>query len=127
MTRGMDEFFLMAQKMNMAFCVVAVVVVALLGAAVYCAIKKQISAQRRKIMVDLEQVVTSDVEAKDFVTEYLSQKMNLPKDVISNAITDVSNTTKYSDGEDIFVVHKKTKSNKDKLIYVMFASWLIEQ
>ena len=78
-------------------------------------------------MVDLEQVVTSDVEAKDFVTEYLSQKMNLPKDVISNAITDVSNTTKYSDGEDIFVVHKKTKSNKDKLIYVMFASWLIEQ
>ena len=40
MTRGMDEFFLMAQKMNMAFCVVAVVVVALLGTAVYCAIKK---------------------------------------------------------------------------------------
>lgn len=78
-------------------------------------------------MVDLEQVVTSGVEAKDFVAEYLSQKMNLPKDVISNAITDVSNTTKYSDGEDIFVVHKKTKSNKDKLIYVMFASWLIEQ
>ena len=71
-------------------------------------------------MTDLKIFVTSDNEAKDVVVEHLSKSLNLAKDIISGAI-EVSNSIKFTDGEDIFIVHKKTKSNKDKLVYVLFA------
>ena len=76
-------------------------------------------------MIDTGFIVSSNEEAKELVINYLSDTLKISKDAIKDAITDVSTNTKYEDGEDIYIVHKKTKSNKDKLLYVFFAHWMV--
>lgn len=77
-------------------------------------------------MIDTGLVVSSEQEAKDVIINILSQKYAVDLITISNCITNV--TTKVntlSDGEDIYIVHKVTKSNKNKLVYVHFAYWVL--
>lgn len=76
-------------------------------------------------MVDTKAYVSSNEEAKSVVSNYLSNKLGIRPDIILNAISCVSNKPNCSDGEEIYIVHKKTKRNKDKLLYVYFAYWLI--
>lgn len=77
-------------------------------------------------MIDTGLVVSSEKEAKDVVTHILSQKYAVDLITISNCITNVTTRANtLSDGEDIYIVHKVTKSNKNKLVYVHFAYWML--
>lgn len=77
-------------------------------------------------MIDTGLVVHSDCEAKTLVSELIAKQYGVGINIISNCITGVTNKVKaICDGEDIYIVHKVTKSNKDKLLYVHFAYWML--
>ena len=77
-------------------------------------------------MIDTGFVVKSNKEAEFLVARMLSQKFNVFEKVIEDCITNVTTSLKsISDGEEVYIVHKVTKSNKNKPLYVYFAWWMI--
>lgn len=68
--------------------------------------------------IDLGVFVKSDKEAKDVVVQHISQKLGIDEGTIAK-YTDVDGIS-ITDGEDIYIVHKKTKSCKDVPVYVLF-------
>lgn len=69
--------------------------------------------------------VNSNEEAKLSIINMLSSETNIDKTIINNAITLVTTDDKaLSDGETIYIIHKQTKINKDKPVYVYVADWM---
>ena len=78
-------------------------------------------------MIDTGFVVKANKEAEFLVARMLSQKFNVSEKVIEDCITNVTTSLKsISDGEEVYIVHKVTKSNKNKPLYVHFAWWMID-
>lgn len=73
---------------------------------------------------DLGVFVKSDKEAKDVVVKYISQKLGIDEETVAK-YTDVGKIG-ITDGEAIYIVHKKTKSCKDVPIYVLFSWWMVQ-
>lgn len=74
--------------------------------------------------IDLGVFVKSDKEAKDVVVKHISQKLGIAEEIIAK-YTDVDGIS-ITDGEDIYIVHRKTKSCKDIPVYVLFGWWMVQ-
>lgn len=75
-------------------------------------------------VIDTGIVVKSNDEAKAAVVRLLAQSYGVSQSIIENCISDVTTDADApNDGEDIYIVHKPTKSNKQRVVYVHFAFW----
>lgn len=75
-------------------------------------------------VIETNLIAKSNEEMMQMAIQELSKRYNITQELCENAITSITTHTHNVDGEELYVMYKKTKKGIKKY-YIRFASWML--